>query len=134
VLRGIILYIPDEQNRVMAGVCTAAYGGLIGLTNLTLSVIVFAILIYYFKVRSKLDELSRRFLLAAFFFGVHELTFFLVDDFIYELTKTLFFIALFYSLLYIVRHNVTLKEKLEEHETLNKELKKRLEELKKEIA
>lgn len=106
------------------------YEGLIGIANVVLSLIVFAIVLYYLKVRSTLDELSRRFLLAGFFLGVHELTFFLKDDFVYELTKTLFFIALFYSLISVVR----IKEKLKDHEALNAELKKRLEELKKEIT
>jgi glycerol-3-phosphate acyltransferase PlsY len=118
----------------MIGGCAATYGGLIGLTNVGLSIAIFVILIYYFKLRTSLDELSRRFLLAGFFLGVHELTFFLGDDFVYELTKTLFFVALFYSLVYIVRHNVNMKEKLDEQNTFAEELKKRLEEVKKEIT
>ena len=116
----------------MEGVCATAYGGLLGITNVGFSLAVLAIVIYYIKARARLDELSRRFLLAGFFLGIHELTFFLKDDFIYELTKTLFFISLFYSLVYIVRHNTTLNTKLKEHEKSNTELKKRLDELKKE--
>lgn len=118
----------------MVGVCTAAYGGLVGITNLALGIVVLAILVYYFKVRSKLDELSGRFLLAGFFLGVHELTFFIGDAFVFELTKTLFFITLFYALIFIVRQNTALKENLTEHDEFNKELKKRLDELKKEIT
>ncbi|MEE8403547.1 MAG: hypothetical protein V3R93_07310 [Candidatus Hydrothermarchaeaceae archaeon] len=118
----------------MTGGYAMDYGGIIGVANVALSLTVLAMLIYYFKFHSTLDELSRRFLFAGFFLGIHELTFFLEDPFVYELTKTLFFIALFYSLMFIVRHNTSLKEKLEKQETFNEELKKRLEELKKEIA
>jgi glycerol-3-phosphate acyltransferase PlsY len=110
------------------------YGGIIGVTNVILSLAVLIMLLYYFKFRATLDELSRRFLFAGLFLGIHELTFFLGDSFIYELTKTLFFITLFYSLIFVVRHNSAIQEKLTEQETFNTELKKRLEDLKKEIT
>ncbi|MBU2560125.1 hypothetical protein KKA03_04440 [archaeon] len=113
---------------------TTANEGLIGATNLVLSVVVILILFYYFRVRSRLDELSGRFLLAGFFLGVHELTFFLGDPFVQELTKTLFFISLFFALLYIVQHNKTLETNITSQNELNEELKKRLDELKKEIG
>ena len=118
----------------MVGDSAASYMGLLGITNIGFSLVVLAIVIYYVKARGKLDELSRRFLIAGLFLGVHELTFFLKDDFIYELTKTLFFIALFYSLVYIVRHNTATDKKLEDQESSNSEMKKRMEELKNEIA
>jgi multisubunit Na+/H+ antiporter MnhB subunit len=113
---------------------TTANEGLIGFTNLALSVIVILLLLYYFRVRSKLDELSGRFLLAGFFLGVHELTFFLGDPFVQELTKTLFFIALFFALLFIVQNNKALEETLTNQGKLNEDLKERLDELKKEIG
>ncbi len=119
---------------IMLGGIVTEYEGLVGITNLVLSVVVLAILVYYFRVRSKLDELSGRFLLAAFFLGIHELTFFLGDPFIQELTKTLFFITLFFALLYIVQHNKVLEENLTNQDKLNEDLRKRLEELKKEIT
>ena len=118
----------------MIGGCATEYGGIIGITNVILSLAVLIMLLYYFKARATLDELSRRFLFAGLFLGIHELTFFLGDTFIYELTKTLFFITLFYSLIFMVRHNSTLQEKLAEQETFNTELKKRLEDLKTEIT
>jgi O-antigen ligase len=117
----------------MLGGFTTVNEGLVGVTNLVLSIIVLAILMYYFKVRNKLDELSGRFLLAAFFLGVHELTFFLGNPFVQELTKTLFFITLFFALIFIVQHNMALEENLTKQEKLNEDLKKRLDELKKEI-
>lgn len=126
--------MPEEQNYFMVGGCAATYEGIIEITNLALSLVVPAILVYYFRVRSKLDELSGRFLLAAFFLGIHELTFFLGDPFIQELTKTLFFITLFFALIYIVQHNKTMEETLTKQDELNEDLKKRLDELKKEIT
>ncbi len=110
------------------------YGGIIGVANVALSLAVLAMLIYYFKARSTLDELSGRLLLTGIFLGIHELTFFLEDAFVYELTKTLFFIMLFYSLVFIVRHNTTLKERLEEQNTFNTELKNRMEEIKEKVT
>lgn len=118
----------------MVGEYTVAYGGLLGITNVGFSLVVLVIVLYYIKSHSKLDELSRRFLFSGFFLGIHQVTFFLGDDFIYALTNTLFFISLFYSLIYIVRHNTVLNKKLEEHESSNTELKNRLDELKKEIT
>lgn len=118
----------------MLGGFTIAYEGLVGFTNLALSIVVLAILVYYLRVRSKLDELSGRFLLAAFFLGIHELTFFLEDPFIQEMTKTLFFITLFFALIFIVQSNRVLEENLTNQDKLNEDIKKRLEELKKEIT
>jgi hypothetical protein len=106
----------------------------VGITNIGLSLAVLAIAVYYVRTRSKLDEMSGRFLLSGFFLGVHELTFFLGDTFIQELTKTLFFITLFYALLSIVQRNAELEKNLAEQGALNAELKKRLDELKKEIT
>jgi Ca2+/Na+ antiporter len=76
-----------------------------------------------------MDELSRRFLLAGFFFAVHELTFFLGDDFVYELTKMLFFVTLFYSLLFVVTQNSNLQKELEDQKARNKKLKEMTEEI-----
>jgi cell division protein FtsL len=118
----------------MAGGYVPAYEGLIGIANISLSILVLAMAAYYFKVRSKLDELSGRFLLAGFFLGVHELTFFLGDLFVQELTKTLFFITLFYALVFIVQQNTSLEENITKQDVFNEELKKRLDELKKEIT
>ncbi len=118
----------------MSGGSTIGYDGIVGIANVVLSLLVLIMLLYYLKFRSSMDELSRRLLLAGFFLGIHELTFFLGNSFVYELTKTLFFITLFYSLMFIVKHNIVLKEKLEENEMSNMELKRRLEEIKKEIT
>lgn len=105
------------------------YGAIVGITNVAFSLGILAILIYYIVVHRTMDELSRRFLLAGFFFGVHELTFFLGDAFVYELTKMLFFVALFYSLISVVTQNLTLKKELGEQRARNKELKKMAEEI-----
>ncbi len=109
------------------------YEALVGFTNIGLSLVVLAIALYYFKMRSKIDELSGRFLLSGFFLGVHELTFFLGDLFVQELTKTLFFITLFYALVFIVQQNSSLEANITKQDMSNEELKKRLDELKKEI-
>lgn len=118
----------------MAALNPAGYEGMVEITNIALSLVVLGIAVYYFKVRNSLDELSGRFLLAGFFLGVHELTFFLGDVFVQELTKTLFFITLFYALVYIVRQNTAMEENLSEQDKFNEELRKRLNELKKEIT
>lgn len=99
------------------------YEGIIGTMNIGLGLTVLIIMLYYFMTHKTLDELSRRLLLTGFFFGIHELTFFLGDSFVYELTKILFFITLFYSLIFLIRHNAILKERLEEQKVRNKELK-----------
>lgn len=102
---------------------------IIGITNVVFSITVIALLFYYIIGHKTIDELSRRFLLAGFFFGVHELTFFLGDDFIYELTKMLFFLSLFYSLLYVVTQNSDLRKELDEQKARNKKLKELTEEI-----
>jgi heme exporter protein D len=103
--------------------------GLIRITKIVFTLIVLALYVLYVLRHRRLDELSRRFLLSGFFFGIHELTFFMGDAFIYELTKMLFFISLFYSLLFIVRQNTNLKKELEEQKARNKKLKERTEEI-----
>ncbi len=105
------------------------YGGIVGITNVAWSLIIFAMLLYYLKARATLDELSRRFLFAGFFFGIHELTLFLGDAFVYEMAKILFFITLFYSFISVLRYNSTLQEKLTEQKGFNTKLKKNLEEI-----
>jgi hypothetical protein len=100
-----------------------------GITNAVFSLAVFALYFYYILVHKKVDELSRRFLLAGFFFCIHELTFFLGNDFVYELTKMLFFMALFYSLVFVVTKNADLKKELEEQKERNDKLKKSVEEI-----
>jgi Ca2+/Na+ antiporter len=106
-------------------------GGLTGATNIFFTFVVFALYILYVVRHRKIDELSRRFILAGFFFGVHELTFFLGDPFVYELTKMLFFMALFYSFLSVVTQNMSLKKELDEQKERNAKLKERAEEISK---
>ena len=113
----------------MLGGCATEYGGIIGITNVILGLAVVVMLLYYFKLRATLDELSRRFLFAGLFLGIHELTFFLGDTFVYEMVKILFFITLFYSFISVLRYNSTLQEKLTEQKGFNTKLKKNLEEI-----
>lgn len=81
------------------------------------------------KIR-KLDGLSRRFLLAGFFYSVHELSFFLNDPALFELTKVMFFLIFFYSLVQIISLDEETRKRLEEAKQLNAEMMKRLERLK----
>ncbi len=95
--------------------------------NVALVVIVFSILLYYLANSKKLDELSRRILLVGFFLSVHELTFFLLNPFVYELTKTIFYMTLFYVLIYLITVNKETNKRLMEAEELGNELKRRVE-------
>ncbi|MBU2560124.1 hypothetical protein KKA03_04435 [archaeon] len=113
----------------MSGGAELGLGGLTGATNIFFSFAVFAIYILYVAKHRKIDELSRRFILAGFFFGIHELTFFLGDPFVYELTKMLFFMVLFYSFLSVVTQNMGLKRELDEQKERNAKLKERAEEI-----
>lgn len=107
---------------------------IVGIANATLSAVVLLMLVYYIKFHNRLYELSRRFLFAGLFLAIHELTFFLNNPLVYELTKTLFFITLFYSLMFIVRNSESLEAALSEQERFNKELKERMDEIKKEVT
>ncbi len=107
---------------------------IVGIANATISVAVLLILVYYLKFHTRLYELSRRFLFAGLFLGIHQLTFFLNNPLVYELTKTMFFLTLFYSLMFIVRNSEGLELKLLEQEKFNRELKARLDEIKKEVT
>lgn len=100
-----------------------------GALNIVFTIAVFVIYFYYIAAHKSLDELSRRFLLSGFFFVIHELTFFLGDAFVYELTKVLFFISLFYSLLFVVTQNQDLKKELAEQKARNERLKETTEEI-----
>ncbi len=102
---------------------------LIRITEIVFTVIVIALYVAYVLKHRKLDELSRRFLFAGFFFGIHELTFFVGDAFIYELTKMLFFITLFYSLAFVVTQNSTLQKELGKQKERNTKLRKITEEI-----
>jgi RsiW-degrading membrane proteinase PrsW (M82 family) len=111
-----------------------AYEEVIWTTNIGFTVIVVILCLYYIMRSKRLDELARRLLLVGFFFAVHELSFFLFDTFIYELTKTLFFLTLFYALVYIISVNAQINKRLEKEERISKELKERLSRLKEEVG
>ena len=103
--------------------------GLIRITEIVFTVIVITVYVVYVLKHRKLDELSRRFLFAGFFFGIHELTFFLENALLYELTKMLFFITLFYSLAFVVTQNLTLQKELDKQKERNTKLRKITEEI-----
>lgn len=100
----------------------------VSFTVVTVAIGAFCIV----KIR-KLDGLSRRFLLAGFFYSVHELSFFLNDPALFELTKVMFFLIFFYSLVHIISLDEETRKRLGETERLNAETKKRLERLKENI-
>jgi len=100
----------------------------VSFTVITVAIGAFCIV----KIR-KLDGLSRRLLLAGFFYSVHELSFFLNDPALFELTKVMFFLIFFYSLVNIISLDEETRKRLEEAEWLNAETKKRLERLKENI-
>jgi hypothetical protein len=109
------------------------YQDILLATNLCFSVVVLVLFVYYLGRHRRLDELSRRLLLMGFFLGVHELTSFLHDPLIYELTKVIFFLTMFYALLYVVSNNVRVTERLEQQMREFDEIKKRLDIIKEEI-
>lgn len=106
-----------------------AFGNLIGITNTVFTILVVVLYVAYVLRHKRLDELSRRLLFSGFFFAIHELTYFLGNAFIYEMTKMLFFILLFYSLHFVVTENMALKKDLEEQRAHNKKLKNLAEEI-----
>lgn len=107
-----------------------SYEGPIWALNLGLGVIIVILCAYYIARRRRLDALSRRLVLVGLFYAIHEMSFFLFDPVIYELTKTLFFLTLFYALAYIISMNLKIEKGLEEREKFAVEMKKRLERLK----
>ncbi|MFQ5887179.1 MAG: hypothetical protein ACE5HY_00610 [Candidatus Hydrothermarchaeales archaeon] len=102
-----------------------AYESLIKFTTLGLIAVVLLLILYYIRVSRLLEEWERRILVAVLFFAVHELSFFLNEAFIYQLTNMLFIIALLYSLAYVF----SFERKLKELEELRGELLKYLEEV-----
>lgn len=110
-------------------VAMAVDGGLVRLINYVLIAGIFALLAYYLLRAKRLDEISRRLLLVGFFFAIHELSFFLDDSLVFELTNTLFFIVMFYALVYIA----SMSKRLEKKEEADAEMLERLEKLRKEL-
>jgi hypothetical membrane protein len=107
----------------------AVDGGLVRLINYVLIAGIFVLLAYYLLRAKRLDEISRRLLLVGFFFAIHELSFFLNDPLIFELTNTLFFIVMFYALVYIA----SMSKRLEKKEEADAEMLARLEKLREEL-
>jgi hypothetical membrane protein len=103
--------------------------GLVRLLNYVLIAGIFVLLVYYLLRAKRLDEISRRLLLVGFFFAIHELSFFLNDPMVFELTNTLFFIVMFYALVYIASMN----KRLEKKEEADVEMLGRLEKLREEL-
>ncbi len=81
---------------------------------------------YYLMRGRHIDALSRKFILAGFFFAVHQLSVSLADEIIYELTKVAFFIVFFYAIAGIVSTHAETIKKLEEAEQMHAILKERL--------
>lgn len=99
--------------------------GFVRLVNYVFIAGILILLSFYLLRAKRLDEVSRRLLLVGFFFAVHELSFFLNDPLVFELTNTLFFIVMFYALVYIASMN----QRLEKKEKADEELLQRLEKL-----
>lgn len=103
--------------------------GVIRIINYILVGGIALLVAYYLYKAKELDEVSRRLLLVGLFFAIHELSFFLKDPIVFELTNTLFFIVMFYTLVYIA----TMNKKLEMKEVSDTEMLQRLEKLRKEL-
>jgi hypothetical protein len=93
-----------------------AFSSLIGITNTAFTILVVVLYV-------------RRLLFSGFFFAIHELTYFLGNPFVYEMTKMLFFLMLFYSLHFVVTENTTLRMELDEQKVRNIKLKELTEEI-----
>lgn len=101
--------------------------------NVTFALVILALVAYYMLKRRELDELSRRFLLVGFFFSINELAFF-YDPLIYELTKIIFFLVLFYTMVRIIALNYEMHIKLAQQGQNYEEMKARLERIRDEIS
>jgi hypothetical protein len=106
-----------------------AFSSLIGITNTAFTILVVVLYVAYVLRHKTLDELSRRLLFSGFFFAIHELTYFLGNPFVYEMTKMLFFLVLFYSLHFVVTENMALRTELDEQKVRNTKLKELTEEI-----
>ena len=89
--------------------------GIFFSANMGIIGVVAVLLVVYIAKGKKMDELTRRLLLVGFFLAVHELSYFLLNELIYELTKTLFFITLFYAFAFVINMHVQNTERI--HET-----------------
>ncbi len=88
--------------------------GIFFSANMGIIGVVVVLLIVYIAKAKRMDELTRRFLLVGFFLAVHELSYFLLNGLIYELTKTLFFITLFYAFAFVINMHVKSAESIQE--------------------
>ncbi len=100
--------------------------------NVAFALAILLLLAYYVLKHRQLDESSRRFLLVGFFFAINELSFFF-DPLIYELTKIVFFLVLFYAMVSIMTLNVKAHKKIEQQEKDFEEMKIRLERIRQEV-
>ncbi len=93
--------------------------------TLALIGIILAVVVSAFRSVRRTEEWERRIIILVLFFAIHELTFFLEDAFISQLTNMLFVISLLYALLYVF----SFEKKLAEIEEQRKEFLSGLEEL-----
>ena len=85
---------------------------------------------YYIVNRRRMEEMSRRLILVGIMFSVHELSFLLHDNVLYQLTGIMLMITLFYALIFVTNVNKKVTEttqRLEESEIDHAKLMKRLE-------
>ncbi len=94
-------------------------------TTLALILLILVLTIHILFTAKKKQEWERRILAVVLFFAVDELTFFLNDPFISQLTNMLFVISLLYALMYVF----TFEKKIAEMEEARQEFLKGLEEI-----
>jgi hypothetical protein len=63
---------------------------------------IVALIIYFLRSYNRFEEWERRILAVILFFAIHELSVFIGDAFITQLTRILFNITLLYTLLYVI--------------------------------
>ncbi|RMF89993.1 MAG: hypothetical protein D6733_05015 [Methanobacteriota archaeon] len=102
-----------------------AYEALTEFITLFLTVAVLAVIVYSIRGFRLMEEWERRILIVVLFFAIHEMSFFLGEAFIYQLTNMLFVVALLYALAYVF----SFEKKLTEMEEQRKELLSYMEEI-----
>ena len=95
----------------------------VGLTVIATILVILAL--YYIRSFKRREKWEQRLIILALLFIVHELSFFLEERFISQLTEMLFIIGLLYALAYVF----TFEKKMKDIEEQRKEVLKGLEEI-----
>jgi hypothetical protein len=85
------------------------YESLIRFITYTLIFSAIILILYFLKSSKRLEEWERRIFMVVLFYVVHEISFFLEEPFIYQLTGMLFVVGLVYSLFYVFSFEMKIK-------------------------